>query len=107
MYDWANSAFATSAAVAIVPVYFVTLFKAALGDEVQIAGFNIVGSSLWAFAVAFSALAVAILGPILGRIADRDGKTQRFLFIFTSIGSIFTFLSPGITPYIFPPRQRE
>ena len=92
MYDWANSAFATSAAVAIVPVYFVSLFKAALGDGVQIAGFNIVGSSLWAFAVAFSALAVAIVGPILGRIADRDGKTQRFLFIFTSIGSIFTFL---------------
>ena len=92
MYDWANSAFATSAAVAIVPVYFVSLFKAALGDDVQIGPFNITGSSLWAFAVAFSALAVAIIGPVLGRLADREGKTQRFLFIFTSIGSIFTFL---------------
>ena len=77
MYDWANSAFATSAAVAIVPVYFVSLFKAALGDDVQIGPFNITGSSLWAFAVAFSALAVAIIGPVLGRLADREGFDDR------------------------------
>lgn len=92
MYDWANSAFATSAAVAIVPVYFVSLFKASFGDSIEFFGFNFTGSSIWAVAVALSALSIAIVGPILGEISDREGKTQRFLFIFTIIGSIATFL---------------
>ena len=69
MYDWANSAFATSAAVAIVPVYFVSLFKASFGDSVDVLGFNFTGSSLWAFAGALSALTLVIVGPILGEIA--------------------------------------
>ena len=92
MYDWANSAFATSAAVAIVPVYFVSLFKASFGDSVDVLGFNFTGSSLWAFAGALSALTLVIVGPILGEIADREGKTQKYLFIFTVIGSLAIFL---------------
>ena len=92
MYDWANSAFATSAAVAIVPVYFVSLFKASFGDSVDVLGFNFTGSSLWAFAGAISALTLVIVGPILGEIADREGKTQKYLFIFTVIGSLAIFL---------------
>ena len=38
MYDWANSAFATSGVAAIFPVYFVFLFKEALGDSATILG---------------------------------------------------------------------
>ena len=47
MYDWANSGFATSAGAAILPVYFVTLFKDAFGPEVDILGFTLTGSSTW------------------------------------------------------------
>ena len=38
MYDWANSSFFTSAAVAIAPIYFVQLFTNSLGNSVEIVG---------------------------------------------------------------------
>ena len=41
MYDWANSAFATSGVAAIFPVYFVFLFKEALGGERDVPGDNL------------------------------------------------------------------
>ena len=71
MYDWANSAFATSGIVAIFPVYFVLLFKDALGDEAIMWGFTFTGSSVWSLAAASSTAIVALSSPILGIIADR------------------------------------
>ncbi|MDP7399369.1 MAG: hypothetical protein QF541_21045, partial [Lentisphaeria bacterium] len=44
MYDWANSGFATSG-VAVLPVYFVALFRDAFGPEAQFLGFTFTGSS--------------------------------------------------------------
>ncbi|HAE32480.1 MAG TPA: MFS transporter, partial [Dehalococcoidia bacterium] len=51
---WANSAFATSGTAAIFPVYFVFLFKNALGDEAIFLGLTFTGSSLWSLGIAIS-----------------------------------------------------
>ena len=79
MYDWANSSFFTSAAVAIAPIYFVQLFTNSLGNSVEIFGFNITSSSTWSFGVAFSALIVAISTPFIGIIADRTKIKKKLL----------------------------
>ena len=92
-YDWANSAFATSAAVAILPYYFVQLFEASFGISSQLAGFSITGSSLWALGVASSTALVAASSPILGIMADKTPIKKRLLWIYTVIGASFTVLS--------------
>ena len=46
MYDWANSGFATSISVAILPVYFVVLFQNSLGNSTSIWSFNFTASSM-------------------------------------------------------------
>ena len=48
IYDWANSAFFTSAGTAIFPIYFVVAFQAAFGSQTEIFGITFTGSSLWA-----------------------------------------------------------
>ena len=93
MYDWANSGFATSAGAAILPVYFVTLFKDAFGPEVDILGFTLTGSSTWSLGVAFSTALVAFSSPILGVIADRTAIKNRLLRIYTIAGALFALLS--------------
>ena len=93
IYDWANSAFATSAAAAIFPVYFVIAFQESFGDEMNILGITFSGSSLWAFGVALSALVVAITSPILGAIADTYPLKKTFLKYYMLIGAGFTILS--------------
>ena len=41
MYDWANSAYATSGVAAIIPIYFVFLFKESLGEETTLLGLSL------------------------------------------------------------------
>ena len=93
MYDWANSGFATSAGTAILPVYFVALFRDAFGPEAQVLGFTLTGSSVWGLGVAVSTAAVALSSPILGVIADRIPIKKALLWTYTSVGALFTVLS--------------
>ena len=92
MYDWANSAFATSIGTAILPVYFVVLFKDAFGQETTFLGFTFTGSSMWSLGVAVSTAIVALSSPILGMIADRSQIKRTMLQIYTTGGAIFTVL---------------
>ena len=93
MYDWANSAFATSIGTAILPVYFVTLFRDAFGDETSLLGFTLTGSSLWSLALAASTAMVALSSPVLGVIADRAGIKKTLLGTYAFAGAVFTVLS--------------
>ena len=93
MYDWANSAFATSGTAAIFPVYFVFLFKNALGDEAIFLGLTFTGSSLWSLGIAISTAIVALTSPVLGVIADRVAIKKALLWAYTIAGSLFTFLA--------------
>ena len=91
MYDWANSAFATSVA-AIVPIYFVYLFKEAVGEGGTALGI-FTGSSMWSLGVALSTGFVAFSSPVLGVIADRVPIRRWLLGAYCAIGSLFTALA--------------
>ena len=44
MYDWANSAIATSLMVAILPPYIIAIFKSTVGESTTFLGLNMTGS---------------------------------------------------------------
>ncbi|NVM57554.1 MAG: MFS transporter [Desulfobacterales bacterium] len=93
MYDWANSAFATSILAAILPVYFASLVPEQ-GIPVQWGPFSFTASAtaLWAYAISFSVLLAALAAPILGALADFSSSKKKFLFGFTYTGAAFTSL---------------
>ena len=92
MYDWANSAFATSIGTAILPVYFVALFRDAFGPEASFLGFTFTGSSTWSLGVAVSTIIVAFSSPVIGVIADRAAIKKTLLKAYTAVGASFTAL---------------
>ncbi len=84
MYDWANSAFATTIMAAVLPVYYAS-----------VAGANLPGNMAtvyWAYTTSISLLVAAILSPILGAVADFSGTKKRFLTIFMIVGVAGTAL---------------
>ena len=92
IYDWANSAFATSGVAAVLPVYFVLLFKDAVGDSASFLGITFTGSSMWSLAVVFSTGTVGLSCPLLGVISDRVPIKKALLGTFTAVGALFTAL---------------
>jgi UMF1 family MFS transporter len=84
MYDWANSSFATTIMAAVLPVYYANVAAATLPENMR--------SALWAYTTTISLLLVAILGPILGAMADYSGAKKRFLTFFVVLGTVSTAL---------------
>ena len=82
LYDWANSAFATTVMAGFFPLFF----QAYWSTDVPPAGTSL----RLEIANAIAGLALAILAPILGAIADRSGRRKRFLFMFTLLGCLST-----------------
>ena len=81
-YDFANSAFATTVLAVIFSLYFANVIAG--GPEgVQIKHpfgvFQIAGSALWSFLVAFSTAIVAITSPLLGAMADYSSRKKKLL----------------------------
>lgn len=89
LYDFANSAFTTLVVTFIYATYFT---QAIAEDEVS-------GTEMWSRAVTVTAIAVAILSPYLGAIADRGGYRKRFLLVATIVCVVGTsalfFVEPG------------
>ncbi len=84
MYDWANSAFATTVMAAILPVYYS-----------KVAGASLPGNTAtiyWGYTTAIALLITAFIAPIMGALADFSNTKKRFLMIFASIGIVFTTL---------------
>lgn len=72
MYDWANSAFAVVILTAVFPVYYRALATNA-GRAPEDA------TAYWAYTTSLSLLIVALIGPVLGAMADIAGGKKRFL----------------------------
>ncbi len=90
MYDWANSAFATTVLAALLPAYFA---GEVVGPEgVMIGGTLYSATTLWGFVVAFAAFLIFMIAPVLGAIADYSGTKKKFLLSFAYGGSLFTIL---------------
>jgi UMF1 family MFS transporter len=84
MYDWANSAFWTTVVVAVFPPFFSDYAASDLTPVDATARFA------WATTVAVTI--VAVLGPILGAIADYRAAKKRLLAVFMLIGVAATAL---------------
>ncbi len=80
LYDFANSAFTTLVVTFIYAAFFT---KVIAPDEVT-------GTWLWSRSVSITAIAVALLSPLLGALADRGGYRKRFLGFFTLVAVVGT-----------------
>lgn len=72
MYDWANSSFAVIILTAVFPIYYRAIVTNA-GHTPEDA------TAYWAYTTSLSVLAVALIGPVLGAMADIAGARKRFL----------------------------
>ena len=82
LYDWANSAFATT----VMAVFFPILFKGYWdsGSEPTVSTFHL------GVANTLASLVVAILAPIAGAVADKGGARVKLLALFTVLGIAMT-----------------
>lgn len=78
MYDWANSAFATTIMGAVLPVYFA---RVAAGDLP-----GNLATAYWGYTTAIGMTIIALASPVLGAMADFMGAKKRFLAAFMSLG---------------------
>ena len=94
MYDWANSAFATTVIAGILPIYFATVIIPSDGWTLKFLGVSIDtnAATIWAFLSGTTALFVFVTMPTLGAIADCSGLKKIFLMVFCYGGSLFTAL---------------
>lgn len=94
MYDWANSAFATTVIAALLPIYFASVIVPSDGWIFRFSGIEIStnAATLWGFLSGTAALFVFITAPVLGAIADISETKKKFLMVFCFGGSSFTAL---------------
>ena len=85
MYDWANSAFATTILAAVLPAYYSSVAGATLPSAAT-------ATQYWSITLAVSVFIVAILSPILGTVSDIMRGKKKFLSIFVGIGVVGTGL---------------
>lgn len=84
MYDFGNSAFATTIMAAVLPVYYANVAASGLEDGLA--------TSYWGYSQSISVLIVAILAPILGAISDFSAAKKKFLQFFLFMGVIASIL---------------
>ncbi len=85
LYDWANSAFATTVLAAVLPIYYSQVAGSTLPSEAT-------ATAYWSLGLSVSLFIVAILSPILGTVSDIMRGKKRFLALFVGIGVVATAL---------------
>jgi UMF1 family MFS transporter len=90
MYDWANSAYVTTVAVALLPAYFAGEI---VGPEGVVIGDTVYSATtLWGFIVGLAAFLSFLAAPVLGAISDFSAAKKKFLITFAYTGALFTIL---------------
>jgi MFS transporter, UMF1 family len=83
MYDWASSAYSIIITTAIFPIYFKSV-----ADN---AGVNQADSTAYlGYTISISTFILALLGPILGTLADYKGMKGKFFRFFFFVGTLST-----------------
>lgn len=82
LYDWANSAFATSVMACFFPVFFKEYWS--VGTDVTVSTFHL------GTANSLASLTIAAAAPVLGAIADSGGAKKKFLLFFAVMGIVMT-----------------
>lgn len=79
LYDWANSAFATTIMAGFFPLFFKKYWSAGFSATESTYALGLTNS--------ISSLILALLAPALGAIADEGAYRKRFLLFFTLLGA--------------------
>ena len=82
MYDWANSAFATTVMAGFFPIFFKQFWSVGVDTTVSTARLGLANS--------IASITVALSAPILGAIADKGTSKKKFLFSFAYMGVVMT-----------------
>ncbi len=104
LYDVGNSAFWLVIVAAIFPVYYQELYVAektpsgAVLEEEARQDLRTQGGSRLAYTAAVAMMIVAVMGPILGAVADRSAAKKRLLALFAAVGIVATGLMVLIGP---------
>ena len=88
MYDWADSAFATTIMAAVLPPFYHQVAAANLPGHVA--------TAYWGYTASIAMLIIAVSAPILGAIADYSAAKKRFLAGFTALGVLATAFLYGV-----------
>jgi UMF1 family MFS transporter len=95
-FDWAAQPFFTLITTFVFAPYFAT----------HVASDPASGQSLWGFATAAAGLAIALLSPVLGAIADASGRRKPWIAAFGALlvigASLMWFGKPGDVSVIPP-----
>ena len=84
MYDWGSSAFSVIITTAIFPIYY-----KAQASSAGVSG--ALSTAYLGYTISIFTFILAILGPILGTIADYKGLKKKFFLVFMGMGVISTF----------------
>lgn len=82
MYDWANSAFATTVIAGFFPIFYNDYWRKGIESTQSTAELGNLNST--------AGLIIALSAPLLGAIADRGAKRKLFLMIFAWMGALVT-----------------
>jgi len=82
MYDWANSAFATTVMAGFFPIFFKQYWSHGVDVNVSTAQLG--------FGNSIAGLMVALMAPAMGAIADKGSCRKKFLIFFTYLGVLMT-----------------
>jgi MFS transporter, UMF1 family len=81
-YDWANSAYTTAVMAGFFPIFFRDYWSAGRASDAITLSLGLANS--------LSSLAIMVMAPVLGAIADRGGARKRFLMSFAFLGVVMT-----------------
>ena len=88
LYDWANSAFPT----VIITFVFATYFTTAVAPTPEL------GTAWWGIMLGLSGLAIALLSPPMGAVADQAGRRKPWMLAFTALCVVATAVLWGLRP---------
>ena len=82
MYDWANSAFATTVMAGFFPVFFKEFVSSGVDPVTSTARLGLANS--------LAGIAVVLAAPLLGAVADGGSMKKRLLALFLFMGALMT-----------------
>jgi len=82
LYDWGNSAFATTVMAGFFPIFFKQFWSHGVDVNLSTARLG--------FGNSIASLIVALLAPVLGAMADRGSLKKKFLLFFAYLGVLMT-----------------
>ncbi len=82
LYDWANSAFATTVMAGFFPIFFKQYWSAGTNVTTSTFQLGMINST--------ASIIVALLSPLLGAIADKGSARKKFLLFFATLGVVMT-----------------